>query len=444
MANLQRSEPIKPIETDQFLPPVGRTVTLGSWFIVLALAGAIAASFTVRYRTTVKVPAVVRPSGETRLVQAKAAGAVVEIWAESNTPIEKGEIIAKLDTTSLEARASQLVANFDQGQRRLAQVSAQLQTLEQQMIAEAAQAQRTVAASTADYNQARRTNQTQSVSAEAAVQEAQAQINLASKEVESFSQLVDSGAVSRLQLFEKQAALEAAQARMLSLQASLNPSTGDVQAARERIAQADASGVAAIARLQQSKQQLVQQGLEIQEQLKTTEQEVAQVNLGLQNAEVRSPITGTLHQLTLRNTGQVVNPGETIAQVIPTDAAVSIKAMIPARQINKVDVGMTAQMRVSACPFSQFGTVGGTVASVSPDTVTTPPETGQSIAASPNNNPQAFYSVIIEPNTQVLKAATGDRTCELQPGSEGRVTIISRTETVITFLRRKAGLMTNF
>ena len=138
--------------------------------------------------------------------------------------------------------------------------------------------------------------------------------------------------MSRLQLSEKQAALASAQARMVGLQAALDPSSGDVQAAQQRIAQARAGGVATLARLQQSKQQLVQQGLEIQEQLQNTEQEIAQVNLGLQNSVVRSPITGTLHELNLRNTGQTVNPGETLAKVIPTQknkAPIEIKALIP-------------------------------------------------------------------------------------------------------------------
>ena len=449
MANLQQRdkspiepsiEQLEPIETDQFLPPVGRIVTMGSWFIVLALGSAIAASFGVQYRTTVKVPGIVRPAGEPRLVQARAAGTVVNILAQSNAPIRQGETIAKLDTASLEARAVQLLANLEQGDRRLQQINAQLQALDQQIAAEAAQARRSVAASAADYAQVQRTNANQTISAQAAVQEAQAQINLAAKEVESFSQLVDSGAISLLQLNEKQAALETAKARMLSLQATLNPSTGDVRAARERIAQAEASGAATIARLQQNKQQLVQQGLEIQEQLQNTRQEIAQVNLGLQNAEVRSPITGTLHQLNLRNTGQVVNPGETIAQVIPTDTPVSIKARVPAAQINKIEVGMPAQMRLSACPFSEFGVASGQVQSISPDTVA--PQ-----ATSAEDSPRsqaAFYSVLIAADAQTLTGTTSDRTCPLQPGTEGRVTIISRSETVITFLRRKAGLLTDF
>jgi HlyD family secretion protein len=444
MPNLPSVNSLNLVKTDEFLPPVSRWVTGGSWFIVLALAGAVVASFTVQYRTTVKAPAMIRPIGEPRLVQAIVTGNVTEIKVKENTFVQQGDVIAKLDTTALEAQAVQLLANLDQGKSRLAQIDAQLLAADQQLMAEAAQAQRSVAASAADYSQVQRSNRNQKVSAEAAVLEAQAQIALAAKEAESYSQLVDSGAVSRLQLYEKQAALEMAQSRMINLQAALNPSTGEVQAAQERIAQAEATGLATIARLQQAKQQLVQQGLEIQEQLQKTEQEIAQVNLNLRNSVVRSPITGTLFEVSLRNTGQVVNPGETLARVIPADAPIEIKARVPTQEINKVKVGLPAQMRVSACPFSEFGTLPGKVKAISPDTLTAMPSNSGSSATPPAVAAGAFYSVLIHAEAPSLKSNRTQQLCNLQPGTEGRVTIISRRENVITFLRRKAGMMTQF
>ena len=430
------------INTQEFLPPVSRWVTFGSWFIVAALGSAIAASFAVQYRTTVKADAVVRPAGEPRLVQSAVTGAVVAIPVANNQPVKKGEVIAQLDISQLETRAVQLLANLEQGKNRLAQVQAQLASVEQQILAEKAQAERAIAAAAAEFEQARRTVQTEGLSAQASVQEVQAQITLAAREAESFSQLVESGAVSRLQLAEKQAALASAEARLAGLEASLNPSTGSVQAAQARVSQARAQGVSTVARLQQSQQQLVQQGLEIQEQLQRTEQELAQVTLEVDNATVRSPINGVLHELSLRNTGQVINPGETVAKVIPAEAPIQIKAMVPAGEINKVSVGLSAQMRVSACPFSEFGTVSGEVRAISPDTVT--PASAASDNSVPTGAANAFYQVTIEADTPVLKSASSQRLCELQPGTEGRVTIISKEETVMTFLKRKAGLLTNF
>lgn len=442
MANRSSTKSLAPVTIDEFVPSVNRWVGWGSWLIVFATASAIVASFSVKYRTTVKAAGTVRPSGEARLVQTVATGEVVEISARNNTAVDRGEALVKIDTAALDTQLVQLKANLQQGEGRLQQVEAQLIAADQQLTAETAEAQRTVAALSADYDQIARTNQNQTIEAQAAVEEATSEVEFAAREVESFSQLVDSGAIASLQLSEKQTALETAQARLKSLQASLNPSGGDVQAAKERIAQAEASKRAMAARLAQSQQQLVQQKLEIQQQLQATQQEIRQVELKVQNAVVRSPISGTLHELSLRNPGQMITAGDTIASVIPTDASIEIRALVPTTQINKVSVGLPAKMRVSACPFSEFGTAAGSVQAISPDILTlpspsqigTPVRTDAAIAA-------AFYEVVIKPDESLLTSTSTGRKCALQPGTEGRITIISREETIIAFLRRKAGLL---
>ena len=160
--------------------------------------------------------------------------------------------------------------------------------------------------------------------------------------------------------------------------------------------------------------------------------------LSLENSVVRSPIDGVLYELSVRNIGQVLTAGETIAKVIPAETAIHIKAMIPVQEINKIDIGMPAQMHVSACPFSQYGTLPGKVSAISPDTVTQQPAIQTRTATAAN---KSFYSVLIQAKVPTLASTTGNTECTLQPGVEGRVTIISREETVITFLRRKAALM---
>lgn len=429
MVNLPTSDSLTPIDTYDFLPSVNRWVAAGSWFIVLVLGGAVTAAFFVTYRTTVKAPVVVRPAGEPRLVQSAIAGTIVSINATENAAVSQGEVIARLDTSSLEVRAAQLLLAVDRGEDRLAQIDAQLVAADRQLAAEVAQAQRAIAAASADYSALSRANQNESIAAVAAVREARTQIDLLTREVRSFQLLASSGAVSQLQLYEKQASLEAAKARMVSLQAALNPSAGNVIAAQQRIAQTQASGAATVAQLQKAKQQLAQQRLEAQEQLETTQQEIAQVNLELQNALVRSPISGTLHEISLRNTGQVVSPAETLAKVIPANAAVVIRARVPTEQINKVDIGLPAQVKISACPFSKFGTVAGRVIEISPDVVTPDAQSSQAAA----------YSLVIAAEQPFLAAADGE-ICRLLPGIEGEATIISRTETMISFLLRKASL----
>ena len=53
--------------------------------------------------------------------------------------VKKGEAIALLDTSSLEATAVQLLANLEQGDRKLQQINAQMIAIDRQIAAEAAQ-----------------------------------------------------------------------------------------------------------------------------------------------------------------------------------------------------------------------------------------------------------------------------------------------------------------
>ena len=131
--------------------------------------------------------------------------------------------------------------------------------------------------------------------------------------------------------------------------------------------------------------------------------------------------------------------GDTIAQIIPSNTPLEIKAVIPSDRINKVKVGLPTQMQVSACPISTFGSLPGKVKSISPDTMSS--NNTDSGTETPAQITQPGYTVIVEPQKQILQ--TGQRTCELLPGAEGRLTIISKEETVLNFLMRKARLQTN-
>ena len=439
MTQLHSKDALPPIETRNFLPPVSPWVALGSWSIVLAMGGAIAAAFSIDYRTTVRAPAVIRPAGDARLVQAAVAGTVQTVSVEENAIVKQGEAIASLKTDQLDVQAAQLAANLAQGEQRLARIDAQIVAADSQIAAESDRAERSVAALTAEYEQSRRHNQTQRISAQAAVEEARAQIALLQQEVNRYQQLVASGAISQLQLLEKQSALAAAEARVTGLKASLNPSEASIEAAQARIAQAKANGAATLAQLQQSKQSLIQQKLELQTQLRTVQKDKEQVALELQNAVVRSPISGTLYELALRNPGQVVGAGDTLAKVIPDGASITIQASVPSEEINKVEQGLPVQVKVSACPFTEFGTVRGIVSEISPDAIsanrTSQPSNGVAPTAS-------FYSVTIETDTPVLESANR-QTCRLQPGTEGQATIVSKEEKIIDFVRRKIGYFTS-
>jgi multidrug efflux pump subunit AcrA (membrane-fusion protein) len=233
-------------------------------------------------------------------------------------------------------------------------------------------------------------------------------------------------------LEEKDQAVTIAQTNLEKARTALNPSHAGVIVASERIRQEQASGEATLAALKKERETLIQQRLEFQKQIDSTRKELQQVENDLNKSVIRAPITGTILQLRLRNQGQVVQPSEAIAQIAPLKAPIVIKAQVPAQDIDKVKTGQKVQMRVSACPYPEFGTLQGTVTTIAPDALP---------VATNSPNPVATYEVTIAPNTTHL--GKGDRQCHLQTGMEGKADIISRQETVLMFILRKARLITN-
>ena len=66
-------------QDDEFLPPVSGWTIFGGFFLVGTVAIAFAVSAFTPLPVTVKAPAMVRPNGEVKLVQAPSEGTVTEI-----------------------------------------------------------------------------------------------------------------------------------------------------------------------------------------------------------------------------------------------------------------------------------------------------------------------------------------------------------------------------
>ncbi|MEH1844857.1 MAG: hypothetical protein V7L25_07590 [Nostoc sp.] len=99
-------------------------------------------------------------------------------------------------------------------------------------------------------------------------------------------------------------------------------------------------------------------------------------------------------------------------------------------------------MRVSACPYPDYGTLKGKVKSISPDAFFPAANNGAATGATTiatTTKGAAFYEVTIEP--QSLSLGRGNKQCSIQMGMEGRADIISKQETVLQLFLRKARLI---
>lgn len=446
------SHALPPVQSDEFLPSISRVTRLGG----LLLLGTVGAAFTlasiVEYNLTVKAPATVRPVGELRIVQSATQGTIQGISVKENQVVKQGEVIAYLDNSRIQTQKSQLQGNIQQNQQQLTQIAAQLTAVNNQQAAELNLMNRTVVSAEADLSRNQRDHQEQQVSSEAGVQEAEAALELAREELNRYEQLGNTGAISQLQIKEKEQAFKAAQARLSRAKAALNPSAAPVTIAEERIAQERARGLATIATLSKEREALLQRQVEIQNQLKRDLKELQQTEIELSRTLILAPASGTILKLNLRNPGQVVGPGEMLAQIAPSNAAMLVKARVPAQDISKVHVcqaeqvadcreGRT-QLRFSAYPYPDYGTLKGAVRAIAPDAVLPTSSGTSSLPVVNGANPVGTYYEVTIQLEQPYFVKAGQQ-YPIQAGMEATADIISKQDTILKLMLRKARLLTD-
>ncbi|NMG23093.1 HlyD family efflux transporter periplasmic adaptor subunit [Brasilonema bromeliae] len=140
--------------------------------------------------------------------------------------------------------------------------------------------------------------------------------------------------ISRLQQ-----AVSAALARQQRAASALNPSHAEVAIAESRIAQEKASGEVSFATLDKERKALIQQQIEIHKQRERDARELQQVEIDLSQTAITATATGIISKLNLRNSGQTVRPGEEIAQIVPSDAPIVVKAAVALEDKSKLKEG---------------------------------------------------------------------------------------------------------
>ena len=446
------------VQENDFLPPISRWTSLGGLLIVGVVGVAFSLASVTEYKVTVKAQAKVRPAGELRLVQAATEGPVMHISAAGNQVVKKGDVIATIDDSRLQTKKSQLQSNIGQAQLQLVQINAQISTLNSQIGAETERINRAVASAEAELDRRIRDYRDRQITSKAEVEEAEANsrsveaaLKAARSKRERYQSIAEEGVISQNQLEEakleveqQQQAVEAAQARREIAKAALNPSQAEVAIAQQRIAQEKATGEASLARLNKEWEALIQQRIEIEKQLERDSRSLQQVEIDLSQTTITATADGIISKLNLRNPGQTVRSGEEIAQIVPSNAPLVVNAAVSPSDISKLEEGQKVQMRVSACPYPDYGTLKGVVSQISEDTIkpqrngATAPTTASSQKAA---TVDTFYQVTISPES--LSLGTGKNQCPIQLGMEGRADIISREETVLKFLLRKARLITD-
>lgn len=427
---------------EDFLPPVNNWITFGGIGLVSTFFSLFTLSAFFKYNVTVKVPVLIRPSGEVTLVQVAREGIIKSIEVKDNQFVRFNDVIVYLDDSQLQSQKKQLEGDIAQGLTQLREIDKQLENLDNRIVSETARLERIKASAKAELKRAQREYQELQVTTVTELIEAEAAFDLAQDEFNRYQELAKTGIVSQLQISEKQANLKTTQARLKRVQQSLNPINANVEIALEKVAEVEEQMNINFASLNQEKSSLIALQAQTKNQVENNYQQLKQIEIELEKSVIRAPTSGFLQKATLRNSQQVLQTGDTIASIMPSDSPLDAKAFVSSRDINQVQVGQQVKIRISACPYTDYGTLEGKIISISSDvtdsqTGTNPAEISPLTPSSTEN----IFRVTIQPND--LKMGTGNLECLIKVGMEGRADIVTGRETLLTLILRKARLLTD-
>lgn len=369
--------------SEEFLPSVRPWVRLAGFTLVGSFAAAVALMAVWPYRVVVRGNGVVRPSGETSVIHAPFAGRVRQVVVRPNETVVKAQVLALLDPADLQGKQLQV------GQSERA--------LELQARALINQGQAALQA------------------AELEVKKSGAALQFAEAEYRRYQQLAGTGAIPSIQLDEKVANYNVARANLAK--------------ARQAVAE-------------QRSRNLNEQAA-LQKELAGNRAEVSQVARDLNKTSLTAPVAGVLFSLNLRNPGQMVSVGEEVARIAPSEAGLLVKVVVPSQDITNVEIAQQADLRITGCPYPDFGTLKAKVISMAPEAnlaASRANSTASALAAGADAMPAGGYEVTLQPDAIELRSSS--RSCALRLGMDLTADITTRQETVLQFLLRKARLAT--
>jgi HlyD family secretion protein/adhesin transport system membrane fusion protein len=84
--------------------------------------------------------------------------------------------------------------------------------------------------------------------------------------------------------------------------------------------------------------------------------------------EVRAPVRGLVKGLTVNTVGSVVQPGQTLMEIVPLDEQLEVMVRIPPQHIGHLKAGQDVQVKFSTYDFSRYGSILGRLEKISATT----------------------------------------------------------------------------
>ena len=175
-----------------------------------------------------------------------------------------------------------------------------------------------------------------------------------------------------------------------------------------------------MARKQEYRKEVETQLAEVTREVQSDAEKFVAVSADLDRMEIKAPASGQVVGLTVQTVGAVLQPGQKLLDVVPDSQTLLLEAHIPPHLIDKVQAGLSTDVRFNAFAHSPQLVVEGKVLSVSGDLLSDPAQ------------PQFSYFLARVQVTPEGMKTLGKR--QMQPGMPAEIVIKTGERSMLTYL----------
>ncbi|MCK0067980.1 HlyD family type I secretion periplasmic adaptor subunit [Kordiimonas laminariae] len=412
----------KPILRNALIVFVAVFVFGGIWSAVAPLGGAISA--------TGRVVA----ADKNRIIQHLEGGILKDLYVREGDKVEKGQVLAKLDESLIEAQLK--AAKLTRATLRIQLARYRAEVGEQDKIQfptnldpavanhprvleaivsqqEEFQSQKRIQAATIDILNTRiEGEKIQMEGTEQVFKAMQRQHALYKKELVDFRDLLAQGLIQRTRVYATERAV-------VELEANMQNSGLSIQEAKHNITNLEAEKKQArLTAVTNANAELIN----AQQNLSRVEAQADRFANMMERTDIRSPVNGTVFRLSTTSIGAVLRPGDALMEVFPDEDQLTIEVKLEVSDINKVYLDQDIDVVFPGNRLKALTPIPGKLTYISRDAVVN------------EGNPTGAY---------ILRASInpGEETEDLVPGNMAEVYIKT---TPTTFLEILAGPITRF
>lgn len=184
-------------------------------------------------------------------------------------------------------------------------------------------------------------------------------IALLQSELEARTSLAEKGLTSRFQLLRSQQEMNQAQGTLTQIASEREKTRRAIAETRSRIDELDATTRA---------DALTELG-RISDDVRDMQESMQKHGNRFQRLDIQAPVRGIVQALTVNTVGGVVDPGETIVEIVPLNDELVAEIRLSPRDIGFIRPGQPAKVKFATYDFARFGAVEGILKSVSATTL---------------------------------------------------------------------------